>query len=136
MHPTLQRRFEWAAPALIALTLLLTPALGSTRQELLQDTLKSAVVAVGALAAAFAFFAAYRREGQLRWHLGLLFPVLLMLYALASLAWSHPYLPGVEDIRWFLFSLLMFVTLNTVTRERLPLIAWGIAGGAAVATLW
>ena len=119
-----------AVAALIALTLFLAPALGATTDELLQDTLKSAVVSFGALAAALAFF--WNRTAPVRWHAGLFLPLSLMLYALASMAWSHPYLAAVEAVRWFIFVLLMFLALNVAHRDA----AWGIVAGGAVASLW
>ena len=117
--------------------MFLAPTLGATQEELLQDTLKSAIVAFGTLLAALVFFWSLRRERtKLRWHAGLALPLLLMLYALGSMAWSHTYLAGVEAIRWFIFALLMFVGLNTLTRERLPLVSLGIVAGGAFACLW
>ena len=137
MRDGTRRSLAWAAPALIALPLLLAPALGATKEELRQDTLKSAVVSFGALLSALAFFLAKRREpGTIRWHAGLLLPLALMAYALGSMAWSHTYLAGVEAIRWFVFAVLMFVALNTLTRERLPLVAWGIVVGSVFACVW
>ena len=59
-----------------------------------------------------------------------------MAYALGSMAWSHTYLGGVEAIRWFIFSLLLWLGVNTLSRERLPMLAWGIHAGAVVASLW
>jgi O-antigen ligase len=123
--------------AILALMMSVVPAAGVPAEEMLQDTLKSALVAFFALAAALLFF--WPRRGRvtaLRWHAALALPVLLMLYALGSMAWSHAYLAGVEAIRWFLFALLMFLALNTIDRERWPVLAWGIAAGAAVASLW
>ena len=68
-------------------------------------------------------------------------PLALMAYALGSMAWSHTYLGGVEAIRWFIFSLLLWLGVNTLSRERLPTLALGhprrrsrgfALGGAAV----
>ncbi len=59
-----------------------------------------------------------------------------MAYALGSMAWSHTYLAAVEAIRWFIFSLLLWLGLNTLSRERLPLLALAVHGGAVVASLW
>ena len=59
-----------------------------------------------------------------------------MVYALISTAWSHTYLAGVEAIRWFLFSLILFLGLNTLTQIRITHLAWGIHIGAVVASLW
>ena len=117
--------------------MLLAPALGSPTPVLLQDTLKSAVVAFGALVAALAFFLAQRRRFEpLRWHGAIALPLLLMAYALGSMAWSHAYLAGVEAVRWFVFALIAWLGLNTFSRERLPSLAWCIHGGALLACAW
>ena len=122
--------------AILALIMFLAPALGVPYEEMLQDTLKSIIIAFGALGAALLFFWRVQQRDTLRWHALVLLPVLLMAYALGSMAWSHTYLAGVEAIRWFLFALLVWLGLNTLSRERLPLLAWGIHGGAVVASLW
>ena len=122
--------------AILALIMFLAPALGVPHEEMLQDTLKSIIVAFGALGAALLFFWRVQQRDTLRWHAVVLLPVLLMAYALGSMAWSHTYLAGVEAIRWFLFALLVWLGLNTLSRERLPLLAWAIHGGAVVASLW
>src|SRR3954471_2058077 len=59
-----------------------------------------------------------------------------MAYALASMAWSHTFLGGVEAIRWFVFSLLAWLGVNALSRERLPALAWGIHAGAVLTSLW
>ncbi|HEY8049007.1 MAG TPA: O-antigen ligase family protein [Ramlibacter sp.] len=137
MQPERSRLDSWGVPAIIALTLFLAPALGATKEELLQDTLKSAIVSFGALLAALVFFWPRRREPRnLQWHAALFLPLALMAYALGSMAWSHTYLAGVEAIRWFVFAVLMFLGLNAFTRERLPLLALGIVAGGAAASMW
>lgn len=117
--------------------MFLVPAIGVTNELMLQDTLKSAIVAFGVLAAALLFFWQQRRRtAPLLWH-GLVFlPLVLMVYALASMAWSHTYLAAVEAIRWFVLGLLLWLGLNILTRENLPSLVWGIHGGAVVASLW
>lgn len=123
--------------AILALMMFVAPAAGVPVEEMVQDTLKSAIVAFAVLLAALVFFWSRRGQaGTLRWHAGLALPLVLMAYALGSMGWAHAYLGGVEAIRWFVFALLMALALNTFTRERLPLLAWGIAAGAAVASLW
>ena len=129
-------RDDWTV-ALLTLAVFLAPALGVPAEEMLQDTLKSIVVSFAALAAAVLFFWQQRRRVQpMRWHALMWLPLMLMAYALASMAWSHTYLGAVEAIRWFVFSLLLWLGLNTLSRQRLPLLAWGIHGGAVIAALW
>ena len=126
----------WTA-VIFALMMFLAPALGVPHEEMLQDTLKSIVVSFAALGAALLFFWHQRgRNVALRWHGVMWLPLLLMAYALGSMAWSHTYLGGVEAIRWFIFSLIVWLGLNTFTRERVVWLAWGIHGGAVVASLW
>lgn len=121
----------------LALTMFLMPAIGMPSELMLQDTLKSALVVFGVLAAALLFLWQQRQHpAPLRWHGLAMLPLVLMAYALASMAWSHTYLAGVEAVRWFVLSLLLWLGLNTVTRENLPTLLWGIHGGAVVASLW
>ena len=127
---------EWPALLLMA-AVFLAPAVGVPNEEMLQDTLKSIVVAFAALGAGLLFFREQRaRTEPLLWHAVVWLPLLLMVYALGSMGWSHSYLAGVEAIRWFVFSLLLWLGLNTLTRERLPLLAWAVHAGALVASLW
>ncbi|MDB5751289.1 MAG: O-antigen polymerase [Ramlibacter sp.] len=126
----------WAA-AMLAAMMFLAPALGVPHELMLQDTLKSIVVSFCALFAALLLFLHVRaRSEPLRWHGVVWLPLLLLAYALGSMAWSHTYLAGVEAVRWFVFALLAWVALNTLSRERLSWLAWGIHAGAAVASLW
>lgn len=113
------------------------PAVGVPNELTLQDTLKSAIAAFGILGAALLFFWQQRhRTEPLLWHGMVWLPVVLMLYALGSMAWAHTYLAGVEAVRWFLLSLLMWLGLNTFTRQNMPLLFWGIHAGAVMASLW
>lgn len=128
---------DGGAVALLALTIFLAPALGVPGEEMLQDTLKSIIVSFGALSAALVFFLAQRgRREPLRWHPVVWLPLLLLAYALGSMAWSHRYLAAVEAIRWFVFSAIVWLGLNTLSRERLPLLAWGMHAGAVAASMW
>ncbi len=127
---------DWTV-LLLALTMLLAPAMGVPSEEMLQDTLKSMVVSFGALAACLTYLWHQRhRDSQVFWHPLLFLPLLLCFHALASILWSHAFLGSVEAIRWFVFSLLLWLGMNTVTPERMPRLAWGIHIGATVAALW
>ena len=52
------------------------------------------------------------------------------------MAWSHTYLAAVEAIRWFVLALLLWLGLNTLTRDKLPMLSWCIHGGAVAASFW
>ena len=124
---------------LLSLMMVMVPALGVPHEELLQDTLKSILVAFFALAASFTFFwhqHQHKQSEPVSWHGVVLLPLALMAYALGSMVWSHTYLGGVEAIRWFLFSLILFLGLNAFTLERVTGLAWGIHLGAVMASLW
>jgi O-antigen ligase len=134
--PTEVVRGDWTV-FLFFLMMLLAPAVGVPHEEMLQDTLKSIVVSFAALGAALLFFWQQRnRRDGLRWHALMWLPLLLMAYALGSMAWSHTYLGGVEAIRWFVFSLIVWLGMNTLSRDKLPMVAWGVHWGAVVASLW
>lgn len=123
---------------LLSLMMLVVPAVGATSEELLQDTLKSILVSFFALAAALAYFWQLRQQEKapMHWHAQLWLPLTLMVYALGSMAWSHTYLAGVEAVRWFVFSLILFLGVNTLTLTRVTALAWGIHIGAVIASLW
>ncbi len=123
---------------LLSLMMVVTPGLGVPSEALLQDTLKSMLVALFALGAAFMFFAGLRTAANqsIRWHLLLVLPLTLMGYALFSMHWSHAFLGGVEAIRWFVFSLIVFLGLNTLTPDKTTRLLWGIHLGATAACLW
>jgi O-antigen ligase len=132
----LQDHANWPV-ALLGLVMFVLPAVGVPNELMLQDTLKSAIAAFGILGAAMLFFWQQRHRAEpLLWHGMVWLPLALTAYALGSMVWSHTYLAGVEAIRWFLLSLLMWLGLNTLTRQNLPLLLWGIHAGAAVASLW
>lgn len=117
--------------------MVLVPALGARNEDLMQDTLKSMLVAFFALSASLVFFWQLRKKSVVvKLHSVFWLPVGLMLWALGSMAWSHAYLGGVEAIRWFLFSLLFFLGTNTLTLSRVTYLAWGIHLGAVIASLW
>lgn len=113
------------------------PVIGSRSEELLQDTLKSALVVLFVLLASFSYFwnqRNYKTPFQLHWILAL--PVSLMIYALTSMVWSHTYLGGVEAVRWFFFSVILYLGMNVMTQCRVTQLAWGIHLGAVFASLW
>jgi tetratricopeptide (TPR) repeat protein len=122
---------------LLALTMFLAPALGATSERLLQDTLKSMIVAFGGLLAALLLcWSIARDQAPPRWHVLLWLPISLMVYAAGSMLWSHTYLAAVEAVRWMVLGLLMWVGLNSLKREHLPILINGIHWGAVMASLW
>lgn len=131
---------DWVA-IVLALTIFLAPAVGVTNELMLQDTLKSMVVSFGALLGAALFFwqsfTPLRSTAEpWRWHRVMWLPLALCSYALGSMAWSHTYLAGVEAIRWFVFSVLLWLGLNSFRRENFTLLANAIHWGAVAASLW
>lgn len=126
----------WVA-GLLAVTLFLAPAVGATSERLLQDTLKSMIVAFGGLLAALLLcWGMARSQAPPRWHALLCLPMGLMAYAAGSMLWSHPYLAAVEAARWLVLSLLLWVGLNSLKREHVPILVTGIHWGAVLASLW
>lgn len=122
---------------MLSLMMVMVPALGVPGEEFLQDSFKSMLVSFFALAAAFVFFWERRRQDvTICLHRLLWLPLGLITYALGSMAWSHAYLGGVEAIRWFVFSVILFIGMNTLTLARVTQLAWGIHLGAAIASLW
>jgi O-antigen ligase len=121
---------DWTA-IILAMMFFLTPTLGVPNELMLQDTLKSIIVSFMTLGAALILFWSQRnRREAFRWHAVVWLPILLCAYALGSMAWSHTYLAGVEAIRWFIFAIIVWLTLNCLTRERFPMLAWGVHLGA------
>ena len=128
-------RGDWTA-IILSLMVFFTPALGVPNELMLQDTLKSIIVAFMSLGAALILFWRQRnRRDALRWHFVMWLPILLCVYALGSMVWAHTFLAGVEAIRWFLFALIVWLALNTFSRERLPMLVWGIHLGALAVCL-
>lgn len=126
---------DWTA-IILAMMLFFTPALGVPNELMLQDTLKSMIVAFMSLSALLVMFWSQRnRREAFRWHFVMWLPLMLCAYALGSMAWSHTYLAGVEAIRWFLFAVIVWLVLNCATRERFPMLAWGIHLGALAVVL-
>jgi O-antigen ligase/tetratricopeptide (TPR) repeat protein len=134
---------DWA-PWLLCAMMVIAPAVGATTEEMLQDTLKSIVVSFAALGALLLFFMKSQRRGALRWHAFLWIPIAWMAYAaIAAVAgtfngksWGHPYLSTVEMIRWFIFIIIVWLTLNTMTRQRFGHLALAIHLGGVMAAFW
>ena len=134
--PAEVERGDWTV-VILALMIFLAPSVGVPNEMMLQDTLKSIVVCFAAVIAGLLFFWQQRnRRDGLRWHAIMWLPLALMFYALGSMVWSHTYLGGVEAIRWFIFSLILWLGINTFSRQRTPYLLEGIHWGAFVCSLW
>jgi O-antigen ligase len=128
-------RGDWTA-IILTLMVFFTPTLGVPNEMMLQDTLKSIIVSFMSLGAALLLFWRQRnRRDALRWHFVMWLPIMLSAYALGSMVWAHTYLAGVEAIRWFILALIVWLVLNTFSRERLPMLAWSIHLGALAVAL-
>lgn len=126
-----------ASVSILAVMMMLVPALGVPVESFLQDSFKSMLAALGVLLAALAFVWPHNApRAPLRWHRVWALPLMLMLYALGSTLWSHPYLGAVEAVRWFLFSLLLWLGSQTFTLPRMTELAWAVHLGAVFAAGW
>ncbi len=126
---------DWTA-IILAMMFFFTPALGVPHELMLQDTLKSIIVSFMALGAALIMFWLQRnRREAVRWHFVMWLPLMLCAYALGSMVWSHTYLAGVEAVRWFIFAVIVWLVLNCASRERFPMLAWGVHLGAVAVAL-
>ena len=129
-------RSDWTV-AILALMMFITPAIGVPSEYMLQDTLKSMVASFAAVGAGLLFFWQQRnRRDGLCWHGLMWLPLGLMFYALGSMTWSHTFLGGVEAIRWFIFSVILWLGINTLSRQRTPYLIEGIHWGAFVCSIW
>ena len=136
LRPPEVERGDWTV-VILALMIFLAPAVGVPNEFMLQDTLKSIVASFAAVCAGLLFFWTQRnRRDGLRWHSVMWLPLALMFYAMGSMVWSHTFLGGVEAIRWFVFSLILWLGMNTLSRARLPYLVEGIHWGAVIASLW
>lgn len=127
---------RWSA-LVLGLMIFLAPAMGVPSEEMLQDTLKSAVVTLMTIATALAFFWLHRRKGaRLVWHGLMWLPLILAVYSLVSMTWSHSYLGGVEAVRWLVFSLIVWLGINISLKNFENCVIWGIHWGVTVASIW
>ena len=122
----------------VAGMLALMPAAGMPNELVLQDTLKSSILAAGTLGAAWVWWWAQRGQAQVvvRWHGILLLPLALLVYALGSMLWSHTYLAGVEAARWAVLSLLLWLVLQAAHPTTWMRLVWGVHWGALGASAW
>jgi O-antigen ligase len=135
-HTDLDNNERWVS-LLIALAMLMVPALGVPSEELLQDTFKSIILSFGTLVACFTLF--WLRRGtahKLTIHPILALPLTLCLYATVSILWSHSFLACVEATRWFVLSILLIIIINIRFDLNKKRIVYGIHIGATIASIW
>lgn len=121
--------------AVLAASFLLATTMGSPVEEVLQDTLKSSILAIGVLLSLCVFFWT-RRQTPVRIPPALVLPGLLFVHAVCSVGWAHPYLACAEAARWLLVAALVLIASNCLNRKTLPRIAWCIVLGATAASLY
>lgn len=122
---------------LLGLMMIMVPAMGVPSEEMLQDTLKSALVSLMSICTGLVFFWLHHgRREPIVWHGLLWLPLALATYSIGSMAWSHAYLGGVEAVRWLVFSLLMWLGMNIRLADFEGRVLWGIHWGISVASVW
>lgn len=113
------------------------PAMGVPSEELLQDTFKSGLLALSILSIFFIYsLDLYKDPRKITIHYAVYLPVLLFLYATASMRWSHMFLAGVEAARWFLITVLVLVASNNFDIKNFSRLAWGAHIGLTIASFW
>lgn len=131
-----QSASQWVS-LLLGLMMLMAPAMGVPNEEVLQDTLKSAIVSSLSLTAGLVFlWSGLKRPTSVTWHKVLWLPLTLAGYALFSMVWSHGYLAGAEAIRWFIFSIIVILCMNIRQENHVDRLIWGIHLGATIASVW
>ena len=122
---------------LFCLMFLFAPAFGAMNEELLQDTLKSAVVSLMTMVAGLAYLGINKSQTrQFLWHPVVWLPLSMAIYALGSMVWSHTYLGGVETLRWLILSLILWLGMNIETPHLENRLLWGIHWGITIASCW
>lgn len=117
--------------------MILAPAAGVPSEDMLQDTLKSGIIALMTLGTALLFLWQQRRiRSAVVWHRLMWLPLGLAAYASLSMFWSHAYLGGVEASRWLLFSLLLWLGMNIRVKDLEGRLLWGIHWGVTMASIW
>lgn len=127
---------RWVA-LLIGLMMILVAAVGVPDEEMLQDTLKSAVVAMVTLGAALVFVGLQGRQNEpVIWHGLIWLPLGLAAYAMGSMLWSHAYLGGVEACRWFVFGVIVWLVAQSRLEDLEARVIAGIHWGVTIASVW
>lgn len=120
----------------LATMLVLLPAIGSSTENLLQDTLKSIIVSIFTLTAAVYLVRNKEHTKEASIHPIAWAPAILAFSALLSMLWSHTYLAGVEFSRWIILGILFIVGSKSINQLNFRLICWSIHLGAFIASTW
>lgn len=135
--PIRYQKSDILLPSVIALTLAIAPALGAWTEEILQDTLKSALISLFAICGLLAlYWQTIHRKKSFAISFAIVPPLALLVHAASSTQWSQTYLAAVESVRWFMFILIVILVLNSRHPYTNRIIAWGIHIGAVTASLW
>ncbi|MDD0811444.1 O-antigen ligase family protein [Curvibacter sp. RS43] len=121
---------------MLVLMFFLLPVLGAPEAAPVGDSVKSAIVAFGALGGLL-WFALQRRThpAPLQSHWFLALGVLLTLYSVGSIFWAHAYLATGEALRWALLSLVFWLTLQFKTRSFFVALSWAIHLGVFLSSV-
>lgn len=119
--------------SLIAAMLIIIPAIGSTNEYLLQDTLKSSVASIFTLTALAIFFIKTKKVAAPKI---LALPLLLVIHSFLSIFFAHSYLASVEMIRWIIFICIAFLVANCMTQVNEKKMVWGVHIGGVIAAFW
>lgn len=136
--PPASTSHDWTLGAgwVLVLMFFLLPILGSPEAAPVADSLKSALVAIGTFGAVLWFALTQRSQlsrAQMHWFLGL--GLLLAVYSVTSIFWAHAYLATGEALRWALFTLLLWQTLQLRGRSFFEALAWAVHAGVFLSSL-
>lgn len=116
--------------------LVLLPAIGSSTETLLQDTLKSSIASIFVLVSAIYLTFEKKEYTKIALHPISWVFTLAALFSLSSIFWSHAYLAGVEFSRWVIFSIIFVIASKSINPSNFRLVSWSVHLGACIAALW
>lgn len=135
--PIRYQKIDILLPSVIALPLAIAPAFGAWTEEMMQDTLKSALISLFVICGLLAlYWQTFHRQKSFTNSFAIVPPLALFVHAAIGTQWSHTYLSAVESVRWFMFALIIILVLNSRHPYTDRIIAWGIHIGAVTASLW
>ena len=116
----------------ILLLVMCLPAVGAPTFYILQDTLKSVISCLGALAIGVSL----THKKSVYIPTLSMFPALLFLYALFSAIWSHTYLGLIEASRWFVLTIILVGAYNFYDTKDIPRLFRALVLGSSIAVFW